>query len=257
MLEYLSDPNIWASLLTLTALEIVLGIDNLIFLSIVSGRLPAHQQRTARQLGLALALLGRIALLFSLTWLIGLTEPVITLFGFALSWRDIVLIVGGLFLLVKGTMETHHMLEGQEQDSQVGTTTFMAAVVQIIILDVVFALDSIITAVGMTDQLPIMIAAVVIAMIVMLVAANPVGDFVNNHPTVKMLALSFLLLVGIALIADGFHFHIPRGYLYFAIFFSGLVEALNLWAAKARKRRLRLMASGEIVEDASVDRPKR
>ena len=183
-------------------------------------------------MGLALALLGRIGLLFSLTWLIGLTEPVISMFGFALSWRDIVLIVGGLFLLVKGTMETHHMLEGQEQDSQVGTTTFLAAVVQIIILDVVFALDSIITAVGMTDELPIMIAAVVIAMIVMLVAANPVGDFVNNHPTVKMLALSFLLLVGIALIADGFHFHIPRGYLYFAIFFSGMVEALNLWAAE-------------------------
>ena len=221
MVEYLADPAIWASLLTLTALEIVLGIDNLIFLSIVSGRLPKHQQRMARQIGLALALLGRIALLFSLTWLIGLTEPVVSLLGFAFSWRDIVLIVGGLFLLVKGTMETHHMLEGQESESQVGTVTFFAAVVQIIILDVVFALDSIITAVGMTDQLPIMITAVVIAMIVMLVAANPVGDFVNNHPTVKMLALSFLLLVGVALIADGFHFHIPRGYLYFAIFFSG------------------------------------
>jgi predicted tellurium resistance membrane protein TerC len=256
MLEYLADPAIWASLLTLTALEIVLGIDNLIFLSIVSGRLPKHQQRTARQLGLALALLGRIGLLFSLTWLIGLTEPVASVLGFAFSWRDIVLIVGGLFLLVKGTMETHHMLEGQEEGSEVGTTTFMAAVVQIIILDVVFALDSIITAVGMTDQLPIMIAAVVIAMIVMLVAANPVGDFVNNHPTVKMLALSFLLLVGIALIADGFHFHIPRGYLYFAIFFSGLVEALNLWASKARKRRLNLKSSGEIVEDMSVERPR-
>ena len=244
MLEYLADPAIWASLLTLTALEIVLGIDNLIFLSIVSGRLPKHQQRMARQLGLALALLGRIALLFSLTWLIGLTEPVASIFGFAFSWRDIVLIVGGLFLLVKGTMETHHMLEGQEEGSQVGTTTFFAAVVQIIILDVVFALDSIITAVGMTDELPIMIAAVVIAMIVMLVAANPVGDFVNNHPTVKMLALSFLLLVGIALIADGFHFHIPRGYLYFAIFFSGLVEALNLWAAQAAQAPAHLNVVG-------------
>ena len=236
MLEWLADPAVWASLLTLTALEIVLGIDNLIFLSIVSSRLPKHQQRLARQLGLALALLGRIALLFSLTWIIGLTAPVFSVLGLDFSWRDIVLIIGGLFLLVKGTMETHHMLEGQEQDAQVGTSTFAAAVVQIIILDVVFALDSIITAVGMTDQLPIMITAVVIAMIVMLVAANPVGDFVNNHPTVKMLALSFLLLVGVALIADGFQFHIPRGYLYFAIFFSGLVEALNLWAAKSRKR---------------------
>ena len=207
----------------------------------------------ARQIGLALALLGRIALLFSLTWLIGLTQPVFSVFGFAFSWRDIVLIIGGLFLLVKGTMETHHMLEGQEQELQVGTTTFFAAVVQIIILDVVFALDSIITAVGMTDQLPIMIAAVVIAMIVMLIAANPVGDFVNNHPTVKMLALSFLLLVGVALIADGFHFHIPRAYLYFAIFFSGLVEALNLWAARSRKRRRHLTASGAIVDDGPDD----
>jgi predicted tellurium resistance membrane protein TerC len=249
MLEWLADPAVWASLLTLTALEIVLGIDNLIFLSIVSSRLPKHQQRLARQLGLALALLGRIALLFSLTWIIGLTAPVFSVLGLDFSWRDIVLIIGGLFLLVKGTMETHHMLEGQEQDAQVGTTTFAAAVVQIIILDVVFALDSIITAVGMTDQLPIMITAVVIAMVVMLVAANPVGDFVNNHPTVKMLALSFLLLVGVALIADGFHFHIPRGYLYFAIFFSGLVEALNLWAAKSRKRRLHLQSSGRIVDE--------
>jgi predicted tellurium resistance membrane protein TerC len=249
MLEWLADPAVWASLLTLTALEIVLGIDNLIFLSIVSSRLPKHQQRLARQLGLALALLGRIALLFSLTWIIGLTAPVFSVLGLDFSWRDIVLIIGGLFLLVKGTMETHHMLEGQEQEAQVGTTTFAAAVVQIIILDVVFALDSIITAVGMTDQLPIMITAVVIAMIVMLVAANPVGDFVNDHPTVKMLALSFLLLVGVALIADGFQFHIPRGYLYFAIFFSGLVEALNLWAAKSRKRRLHLQASGRIVDE--------
>jgi predicted tellurium resistance membrane protein TerC len=247
MLEFLADPQVWMSLVTLTALEIVLGIDNLIFLSIVSGRLPVHQQRTARQIGLGLALLGRLALLFSLTWIIGLTAPIATLFGFALSWRDVVLIGGGLFLIVKGTMETHHMLEGHEEGASVGTVTFAAAVTQIIFLDIVFALDSIITAVGMTDLLPVMVIAVVIAMVVMLVAANPVGDFVNNHPTVKMLALSFLLLVGVALIADGFHFHIPRGYLYFAIFFSALVEALNLLAARARKRRLRLTASGEIV----------
>ena len=237
MLALLTDYQIWASLLTLTALEIVLGIDNLIFLSIVSGRLPKHQQRLARQLGLALALLGRIALLFSLTWIIGLTEPVLTIGAFGLSWRDIVLLVGGAFLIVKGTMETHHMLEGHEEEHSVGTITFGVAVVQILILDVVFALDSIITAVGMTDVLPVMITAVVIAMLVMLLAANPVGDFVNNHPTVKMLALSFLLLVGVALIADGLHFHIPRGYLYFAIAFSALVEALNLLAAKARRKR--------------------
>ncbi len=238
MLELLTDYQIWASLLTLTALEIVLGIDNLIFLSIVSGRLPRHQQRSARQIGLALALLGRVALLFSLTWIIGLTAPVVTLGGFALSWRDIVLLVGGAFLIVKGTMETHHMLEGHEEEHTVGTITFPVAVMQILVLDVVFALDSIITAVGMTDVLPVMITAVVIAMLVMLLAANPVGDFVNAHPTVKMLALSFLLLVGVALIADGLHFHIPRGYLYFAIAFSALVEALNLLATKARKKRI-------------------
>ncbi|MFO1067509.1 MAG: TerC family protein [Geminicoccaceae bacterium] len=237
MLELLTSYEVWISLLTLTALEIVLGIDNLIFLSIVSGRLPVHQQRIARQIGLALALLGRIALLFSLTWLIGLTEPIADIMGFALSWRDVVLIGGGLFLLVKGTMETHHMLEGHEEGAGVGTITFASAITQIVFLDIVFALDSIITAVGMSDHLPVMIAAVVIAMIVMLVAANPVGDFVNAHPTVKMLALSFLLLVGVALIADGLHFHIPRGYLYFAIAFSAAVEALNLLASRARKKR--------------------
>ena len=249
MLELLTSYEVWISLLTLTALEIVLGIDNLIFLSIVSGRLPKHHQQLARRIGLALALLGRIVLLFSLTWIIGLTAPVFTVMAHEVSWRDMVLILGGAFLMVKGTMETHHMLEGHEEDSSVGSITFFAATIQIIVLDVVFALDSIITAVGMSDHLPVMIAAVVIAMIVMLVAADPVGNFVNEHPTVKMLALTFLLLVGMALIADGLHFHIPRGYLYFAIAFSALVEGLNLWAAKARKRRLRLTASGAIVEE--------
>ena len=250
MFDLLADPQVWMSLLTLTALEIVLGIDNLIFLSIVSGRLPVHQQRAARQIGLALALLGRLALLFSLTWIIGLTEPVLSIAGLGLSWRDIVLLVGGLFLIVKGTMETHHMLEGHEQEAGVGTLTFGVAVAQIILLDIVFALDSIITAVGMTDLLPVMVIAVVIAMVIMLVAANPVGDFVNDHPTVKMLALTFLLLVGMALVADGLHFHIPRGYLYFAIAFSAAVEALNLLAAKARKKqRLHLDAAGRIVEE--------
>ena len=247
MPELLTDPAVWMSLLTLTALEIVLGIDNLIFLSIVSGRLPRHQQATARRIGLALALLGRVALLFSLTWLIGLTEPVFTVMEFGVSWRDMVLAGGGLFLIVKGTMETHHMLEGHEEGATVGTITFASAVVQILILDVVFALDSIITAVGMAEHLWVMVTAVVIAMVIMLVAADPVGNFVNDHPTVKMLALSFLLLVGVALIADGMHFHIPRGYLYFAIAFSCLVEGLNLLAARARKRKLRLTASGEIV----------
>ncbi len=255
MLEVLTDYQIWVSLLTLTALEIVLGIDNLIFLSIVSGRLPKHQQPTARKLGLALALLGRLVLLFSLTWIIGLTEPIASILGFDLSWRDVVLIVGGGFLIVKGTMETHHMLEGHEEEHSIGTVTFASAVVQIIFLDVVFALDSIITAVGIAEHLWVMIIAVVIAMVVMLVAADPVGNFVNNHPTVKMLALSFLLLVGMALVADGLHFHIPRGYLYFAIAFSALVESLNLLVARARQRRLRLTASGAIVDERS-ERPR-
>ena len=237
MPELLTDPAVWMSLLTLTALEIVLGIDNLIFLSIVSGRLPKHQQATARRIGLALALLGRVALLFSLTWLIGLTEPVFAVMGFGVSWRDMVLVGGGLFLIVKGTMETHHMLEGHEEGASIGTITFFSAVVQILILDVVFALDSIITAIGMAEHLWVMVTAVVIAMVIMLVAADPVGNFVNDHPTVKMLALSFLLLVGVALIADGLHFHIPRGYLYFAIAFSIVVESMNLLASRARKRR--------------------
>jgi predicted tellurium resistance membrane protein TerC len=237
MLDLLTDYQAWASLLTLTALEIVLGIDNLIFLSIVSGRLPKHQQRAARRIGLALALLGRIALLFSLTWMIGLTEPIASIGDFDVSWRDIVLAVGGAFLIVKGTTETHHMLEGHEEEHGVGTMTFFAAIVQITLLDVVFALDSIITAVGMAQHLPVMVTAVVIAMVIMLVAADPVGNFVNAHPTVKMLALTFLLLVGVALIADGLHFHIPRGYLYFAIAFSAGVEALNLLAASARRKR--------------------
>jgi predicted tellurium resistance membrane protein TerC len=226
----------------------VLGIDNLIFLSIVSGRPPQHQQRTARQIGLALALLGRVAQLFSLTWMIGLTEPLFAVLGHEVSWRDLVLLGSGLFLLAKGTMETHHLLEGQEEGHGVGTVTFAAAVTQIIFLDVVFALDSIITAVGMAEHLWVMVTAVVVAMVVMLVAANPVGDFVNAHPTVKMLAVSFLVLVGVALIADGLHFHIPRGYLYFAIAFSAAVEALNPLAARARKRRRHIDAAGRIVE---------
>src|SRR5688500_2994136 len=195
MLELLTDYQVWASLVTLTALEIVLGIDNLIFLSIVSGRLPRHQQRAARQIGLALALLGRLALLFSLTWIIGLTEPVVSLLGLDISWRDIVLLLGGLFLIVKGTMETHHMLEGHEQEAGVGTLTFGVAVAQIILLDIVFALDSIITAVGMTDLLPVMIIAVVIAMVVMLVADTPVCAFVNYPQKVRPLLLSVRLTV--------------------------------------------------------------
>ncbi|WP_448203657.1 TerC family protein [Azospirillum sp. sgz302134] len=239
MLDILADPQVWASLLTLTALEIVLGIDNIIFISIMAAKLPVHQQKKARQVGLALALITRLMLLASIAWVATLTQPLLTVLGMELSGRDLILIGGGLFLLAKGTMEIHHTVEGHEDEGGAAPKVagFGGVVVQIMFLDIVFSLDSVITAVGMSNHLPVMIAAVVIAMAVMLFASGPVGDFVNRHVTVKMLALSFLLLVGIALVADGLGFHIPKGYLYFAIAFSALVEALNLMAAARRKRR--------------------
>ena len=245
MLGWITDPQIWARLLTLTALEVVLGIDNLIFISVITGRLPESQQARARRIGLAAALLMRIALLASIVWIIGLTAPVFTLFDFAVSWRDLILLGGGVFLIAKGTSEIHHTVEGgEEEDEGSRTTSFGAAIVQIMLLDIVFSLDSVITAVGMAQHLPVMIAAVVIAMAVMLLAAEPVSRFIAEHPTTKMLALSFLLLVGVALVADGLHFHIPRGYLYFAIAFSILVEVLNLMAARHRKRKRAAQQSG-------------
>ena len=238
MVELLTDPQAWASLLTLALLEIVLGFDNVIFLSIVSGRLPPERQPRARTIGLGLAAAMRILLLFSITWIISLTQPLFTVLDYAVSWRDLVLIAGGLFLLVKGTMEIHHMTEGiGEEEHGAAPASFAAVIGQIVVLDIVFSLDSVITAVGMSQHLPVMIAAVLISVAVMLAAAKPIGDFINRHPTVKMLALSFLLLVGVALIADGLHFHIPRGYLYFAIAFSVGVEVLNLMAAQARAKR--------------------
>jgi len=236
MMALLSDPEVWLSLATLTALEVVLGIDNVIFLSIVSARLPAHQQRLARRLGLGLALVGRLILLAGISWIVGLTAPLFEVWSHIVSWRDIVLIAGGLFLIAKGTLEMHHMVEGQHSETKPRTMSFGAALVQIILLDIVFSLDSIITAVGMVDHIEVMVAAVVISIIVMLVAAEPVSGFVNRHPTVKMLALSFLLLVGMALVADGLHVHVPRGYLYFAIAFSAGVETLNLLAARKRRK---------------------
>jgi predicted tellurium resistance membrane protein TerC len=234
MLALLSDPAAWASLLTLTVLEIVLGIDNILFLSIVSAKLPQHQQATARRIGLLLALIMRIGLLASIAWIVTLTQPLFSVFSYAFSWRDLILIGGGLFLLVKGTMEIHATLEDAHGGADVvkAKLGFVSAVVQIVILDLVFSLDSVITAVGMADHLEVMIAAVVIAIGVMLVAAEPVARFVDQHPTVKMLALSFLLLVGMALVADGMQYHIPRGYLYFAIAFSMVVELLNLWVRR-------------------------
>ena len=241
VLALLSDPAAWASLAALTALEIVLGIDNLIFLSIVSGRLPAHQQNTARRLGLSLALLMRIALLAGIAWIVGLTAPIFTVFAFDVSWRDIIMLAGGLFLLAKGTLEIHHSMEEDDGPTGASAGSFTTAIVQIVLLDLVFSLDSVITAVGMADHLSIMILAVVISMVVMLVAAEPVAGFVNRHPTVKMLALAFLVLVGTMLVADGLHYHVPRGYIYFAIAFSAAVEGLNLLA----KRRSAAAKAGE------------
>ena len=232
------DPQIWASLLTLTALEIVLGIDNVIFISIVVVKLPKEHQARARFLGLSGALVFRVLLLASLVWIIGLTEPIAVFWDFALSWRDIILFSGGVFLLYKGTWEIHETMEGEEEDTMGGKKmAFSVAITQIMILDIIFSLDSIVTAVGMTQFLPVMITAVVIAVIIMMFASGPVSRFIEDHPTTKMLALSFLLLVGMALIADGLHFHIPRGYLYFAIAFSAGVEALNLANTKRRRKQ--------------------
>ena len=235
--EWISNPEIWASLVTLMALEIVLGIDNLVFISILAGRLPENQQPKARKVGLALALITRLMLLATLAWIVGLTAPFVTIGKFGLSWRDVILIAGGLFLLWKATVEIHAEMEGEEEDkgpAKAGTT-FMAIVTQIAIIDIVFSLDSVITAVGMADELWVMVVAVIAAVIVMLVASDPLANFIQAHPTVKMLALSFLLLIGVILIADGMHFHIPKGYVYVALGFSVMVEALNGWVRKRRK----------------------
>ncbi len=241
-MNLLASPEAWASLLTLAVLEIVLGIDNIIFISIIAAKLPADQQAKARTVGLMLALVMRVILLMLIFWIAHLTDPLFAILGNEISWRDIILIGGGLFLLVKGTMEIHHSVEGGEDGSSSGVNlkqvTFGAVLAQIAVLDIVFSLDSVITAVGMADERIIMVAAVFIAIGVMMFAAKPVSDFVNAHPTVKMLALSFLLLVGMALIADGFDVHIPRGYLYFAVAFSLAVECLNLWSQKNKKKKL-------------------
>ena len=238
MIALLTSPEAWAALLTLTALEIVLGIDNVIFLSVIVSRIPRQQAKRARQIGLALALLFRILLLSLLVWLIGLTEPLLTLSDMAFSWRDIILIGGGLFLIGKATHEIHAEVEAGEEDGDAASTpgAFFWVIVQIVIVDMVFSLDSIITAIGMAQDLEIMIAAVIIAIIIMYVSAGPVARFVSEHPTTKMLALAFLVLIGVALVADGFRFHIPRGYIYFAIAFSAAVELFNVLARRNRKK---------------------
>lgn len=237
MLEWIADPDAWIALVTLTALEIVLGVDNIVFISILAGKLPPHRQARARTVGLGMALFGRVALLLSLAWLIGLVEPLFSVLGREFSWRDLILIAGGLFLLVKATSEIHDTIEGDEHARASGPqVSFGAVIAQIAVLDLVFSLDSVITAVGMAHHLPVMILAVVIAIVFMMWSAGRVADFIERHPTVRMLALSFLLLVGVALVADGFEVHIPRGYVYFAMAFSVFVEVLNL-RIRLRPRR--------------------
>jgi predicted tellurium resistance membrane protein TerC len=237
MIELLTSAEAWAALLTLTALEIVLGIDNVIFLSVIVSRIPRAQAKRARQIGLALALAFRILLLSLLVWLIGLTQALFTVNDVAFSWRDIILIGGGLFLIAKATHEIHTEVEAHDPEGNdaPAASAFLWVIVQIVIIDMVFSLDSIITAIGMVQDLEIMVAAVVIACIIMYVSSGPVAKFVVDHPTTKMLALAFLVLIGVALVADGFKFHIPRGYIYFAITFSAAVEFFNVLAKRNRK----------------------
>ncbi|MGC5031893.1 TerC family protein [Micromonospora sp. DT229] len=236
-MEFLTSPELWIAFATLLLLEIVLGIDNVVFISILSGRLPEHQQARARTIGISLALITRLLLLGSLSWIIGLTAPMFTVLGQEISGRDLILLLGGLFLVGKATYEIHEHLEGSDHgQSNKKVVSFGSVIAQILVLDVVFSLDSVITAVGMVDELAIMIAAVVIAMIIMLVSAAAVSNFVNQHPTVKMLALSFLLIIGASLIAESFDQHIPKGYVYGPIAFSIFVEFLNL-RVRARQRR--------------------
>ena len=234
-MELLADPQVWLAFVTLTALEIVLGIDNIIFISILVGRLPPDQRARGRTIGLALAMITRILLLLSITWVMSLKAELIRISEVGISGRDLILIGGGLFLLAKSTLEIHHGLEGAEEDSQGGGprhATFLSVITQIAIIDIVFSLDSVITAVGMADHVEVMIAAVIVAVVMMMFLAGPISDFVDRHPTIKMLALSFLILIGMALVGEGFGFHIPKGYIYFAMAFSVAVEMLNIRVRK-------------------------
>lgn len=240
-MEWLSDPSVWIAFLTLTVLELVLGIDNVIFISILSGKLPPEQQSKARYIGLVLALVMRVILLFSLTWVMSLVNPLFTILGQSVSGRDLILLIGGLFLIAKSTHEIHGSLEGEEgHASSKVYASFASVIVQIMLLDIVFSLDSVITAVGMVDNIWIMIAAVVISIVAMMLFAGSIGAFVQRHPTVKMLALAFLLLIGVTLIAEGFHQHIPKGYIYFAMAFSVIVEFLNIRLRRKAKEPVHL-----------------
>ncbi|HET9493443.1 MAG TPA: TerC family protein [Chloroflexia bacterium] len=241
-MEWISDPNAWVALLTLTVLEIVLGIDNIVFISILVGKLPQELQARGRTIGLGLAMITRILLLLTISIIISLTNPLFNVFGLDISVRDLILMGGGLFLLAKATLEIHERLEGEKAHAtdKTRTASFTSVIIQIILLDIVFSLDSVITAVGMADDIGVMVTAVIIAVIVMLFAAGPISHFVNQHPTVKMLALSFLLLIGVALVAEGVHQHIPKGYIYFAMGFSVFVEMLNLRASKKKEAPVEL-----------------
>jgi predicted tellurium resistance membrane protein TerC len=245
MLDWMADPTSWAALVTLTVMEIVLGIDNVVFISVLVAKLPVEQAARARRIGLALALLFRVALLFTLTTIIALTQPVFSIFGQGFSWRDIVLIAGGLFLIAKATHEIHNEMEDDERGpSGVAVkAAFTAAILQIALIDLVFSVDSIITAIGMADDVMIMIVAVVLAMVVMYLASGFVSRFITAHPTTKMLALSFLILIGISLVAEGFHLHFPRGYIYFAMLFAASVEAVNIAVRRKKGRRRRRSSS--------------
>jgi len=235
-MEWLTDPQTWIGLVTLVVLEVVLGIDNIVFISILVGKLPSGQQDKARLTGLGLAMGTRILLLLTISWIIGLTQPLFEVLGFDVSGRDLVLAGGGLFLVAKATQEIHQRLEGEEgRSSAKVAATFSSVILQIMLLDIVFSLDSVITAVGMVNQVPIMIAAVIIAVIFMMAASGAISDFIHRHPTIKMLALAFLLLIGVTLLVEALHQHIPRGYIYFAMTFSVFVELLNLRAARAEK----------------------
>lgn len=250
MLELLSDPTVWVAFLTLTSLEIVLGIDNVVFISILADKLPPEQRAKARRVGLGLAMLMRIALVMSVAWIVGLTEPVFTLLDHAVSWRDLILIAGGLFLLGKATHEIHGSLEGGHGHAAAKVSASFASVIaQILLLDIVFSIDSVITAVGLTDVIPVMVAAVVVAVAVMMLAAAPISNFVSRHPTVKMLALSFLIMIGGLLVAEGFGQHIPHGYVYFAMAFALGVEILNL-RMRAKAAPVHLHSPYEAPADA-------
>ncbi|MGO4222893.1 TerC family protein [Lysobacter sp. TAF61] len=239
-MDALLNPEIWIALATLTALELVLGIDNIIFISILAGKLPPEQRNKARRLGITLAAVTRLGLLLAIAWIVGLTAPLFSVLGNEFSWRDLILIGGGLFLIGKATHEIHQKLEGASEHVGVGTVTatFASVIAQIMVLDIVFSLDSIITAVGMVDERWVMVTAILISIAFMLMFARPIGDFVERHPTVKVLALSFLIMIGLVLIADGFGQHIPKGYIYAAMAFSVFVELINLWIRKRERTKV-------------------